>query len=150
MSIRTLATASLLALSALCAAGAATNPPSDEPPQQGGLRGERHGPPVSLDRFAMENALAERLGQQTGRPVAEIAAMLGRQPPPEVARTLGVDEATMKSLFEAARQSVIAKAQEAQLITAAQAEQLKSAPPPGRRPPMGGDPRAERPSDQDR
>lgn len=141
MSLRTLATASLLAVSALCVAQAATRSSSGDPsPPQQGERGDhagRHRPPLSLDRFAMENAIAERLATQTGRSTDEIAALLAKQPPPDVARSLGLDEAAMKSICDEARASVVTRAQEAQLITAAQARQLRNAPPPGRRPPLG-------------
>jgi hypothetical protein len=152
MSLRTLATASLVAVSALCVAQAATrSPPGDQPPQQQGERGDRggrHRPPVSLDRFAMENAIAERLATQTGRTKDEIAALLAKQPPHEIARSLGIDEATMKSICDEARAAVVSKAQDAQLITASQANQLKNAPPPGRRPPADdGDDRPQPPGE---
>jgi hypothetical protein len=148
MCIRTLTVASLIAVSALGTVYAADRPASDGAPAQRGDRGERRGPPVSLERFAMENAIAERLAQQTGRSTSEIAALLAKQRPREVAHTLGVDDATMKSLCDAARQSVIAKAQDAQLITADQAAKLKSEPfPRHRHRPMDGDDQGPPPDD---
>lgn len=137
MSFRKLATASLLALTALTAAAATTTSTTSTatPPASADGQPSRHGhpwgaPPVSLERFAMENAMVEKLSQQSGKSPADVQALLDKQPPPEVAKSLGIDEATAKTLLDSARQSVIQKAADAQLITAAQAEQLKAAPPP--------------------
>lgn len=132
--LRSAVAASLLLLSTVTVGFAAPAPnPGDD------SRERRPHPPMSVERLAMENIMVEKLSQQTGRPATEIAALMNR-PPPEVAKELGLDDAAMRSNFDSARLTLIQRATEAQLITAAQAEQLRNAPRPMRHGPRSGEP----------
>jgi hypothetical protein len=85
-------------------------------------------PPPSMEHFAMGNILAELLSQQTGRPAAEIAALIETTPPPQVAEQLGLDPDAVKTLFGTARSTLIQRAVDAGLISSEQAEKLRTAP----------------------
>jgi hypothetical protein len=85
-------------------------------------------PPANLEHAAMDNLVAEALAQRTGRSQSELLVLLEKSPPPEVAQQVGVDDATMRSVFDTAHTSLIQRAQAAGLITTAQAQELKSAP----------------------
>ncbi|MES0872959.1 hypothetical protein [Sinimarinibacterium thermocellulolyticum] len=86
-----------------------------------------HGP--SLERMAFGNALAAELANRTGRSAEEIRALFEDGGPRKAAETLGLDRETMKEAMMAARLTLIAKAQAAQMITAEQAQTLREAKP---------------------
>lgn len=86
-----------------------------------------HGP--SLERMAFGNALAAELAKRSGRSADEIRAMFEDGGPRKAAETLALDREAMKAAMKAARLSVIAQAQAAQMITAEQAQALSEAKP---------------------
>lgn len=91
-----------------------------------GEHGFHRGRP-SIERVAIGNALSTELATRTGRPAAEIQAMLKEQGPRETGEALGIDRDTMKAAMQAAHQSVLDKAVAAQLITPEQAANLAEA-----------------------
>lgn len=86
----------------------------------------------SLGRIIFGNALVKELSMRTGRPAVEIETMLRENGPRETAETLGLDRDAMKESMQSAHKKAIAQAQQAQLITAEQAQALLEAPPPQR------------------
>ena len=100
---------------------------------KGEPRVERHvikhrGPPMghSVEHTAMHNIMAELLSAKSGKTAAEIQAMFDSSGP-ETFEQLGVDEKDVPALFKQARGKLIDRAQSANLITAAQADKLRSA-----------------------
>ena len=81
-----------------------------------------------MERIALRNVLVEKLSQQTGKPAADVEAAL-KQPRSKMAAALGMDDEALRSSFKSARETMIDRAVVAQLITSAQAEALKQAPP---------------------
>ncbi|HUP91644.1 MAG TPA: hypothetical protein VM074_05300 [Solimonas sp.] len=124
----------LAACAALGAGIAFAQPPGAGGPWQVTER-SFHAPPPSVERVAMENLIAEALSVRTGRSAAEVQALLAQSPPPDVARQLGIDDASMREIFRAAHSGLIERAQAAGLIDAAQAEKLRSTPLRDSRPP---------------
>lgn len=103
------------------------------PAGEAGDAGRHHrGPAHSVERVAMRNLIVKQLAARTGRSEAEIGELMQSQRPHEVAETLGIERDAMKEIFTSARTTLIDEAVQAQMITAAQADELKSAPPPGR------------------
>ncbi|MFA5940387.1 MAG: hypothetical protein WC809_13605 [Sinimarinibacterium sp.] len=106
------------------------------PPTSKGMAGDapdhRRDQPYSLERVALRNLVVKQLAQRSGQSEAKIGELLQSQPPHAVAETLGLDRAAMKDIFTNARTTLIDDAVQAQMITAAQADELKSAPPPRR------------------
>ncbi len=98
---------------------------------QGKRMHRMHGP--SLERMVFGNALAAELASRTGRSANEIRAMFAEGGPRKAAETLGLEREAMKEAMKAARLSVIAQAQAAQMITAEQAQVLSEAKPRGDR-----------------
>jgi hypothetical protein len=124
-----LAAATLLTSLALGAtavhAGDATTEGHDG--HQGKRMHRMHGP--SLERMAFGNALAAELANRTGRSADEIRALFAEGGPRKAAETLGLEREVMGEAMKAARLSVIAQAQAAQMITAEQAQALSEAKP---------------------
>jgi glycerol dehydrogenase-like iron-containing ADH family enzyme len=117
------------ALVALVAAGTAFAAAEGK----GGECGERHvfkhrvhGPGFSVEHVAMHNIMSELLSAKTGKTAAEIQAMFDASGP-ETFDKLGLDEDEMAPLFKQARATLINRAAAANLITAAQAEKLRTA-----------------------
>lgn len=123
--------AALIAGLSLSAAAVYAAPSADADAVTGpdGRRGERmfHRDRGSIERAAIGNALSTELATRTGKPAAEINAMLKEQGPRETGEALGLDRDTMKAAMQAAHQSVLDKAVAAQLITAEQAAELAEA-----------------------
>ncbi len=92
-----------------------------------------HDRPASLEMLAVQNQMLSELSTQTGRSTTEIAALFDEEGPRGAAETLGLDRDAMRQTMISARETVIAKAQTAGLITAEQAQTLKDTPPPLRR-----------------
>ena len=100
-------------------------------------RGERHvmkmhgmhgpGHPPSVEFAAMHNIMAELLSARTGKTTAEIQALFEKGGPHEAFETLGLSHDEVKPLFQQARLTLIDRAAKAGLITAAQAEKLRTA-----------------------
>jgi hypothetical protein len=117
-----LATAALLAGLAFGGTAYAAETPSGH---DGRHHKRMHGP--SLERMAFGNAMVAELATRTGRPAEEIRALFKDGGPRQAAETLGLDREQMRAAMTSARQSVIAQAQAAQLITAEQAQILSEA-----------------------
>ncbi|MEQ1439822.1 hypothetical protein AAG565_10680 [Fontimonas sp. SYSU GA230001] len=86
----------------------------------------------SLGRMIVGNALVKELAERSGRPPAEIEALLKDDGPRAAAQTLGLDRAAMQAAMQAAHKHAILQAQQAQLISAEQARILLESPPPRR------------------
>lgn len=125
MSIRFLAIA---ALSVGTIFGSAAFAAAPQPPQ--GPTTRMQGPPLNLDRVAMNNLIIAALTQRTGRSADELTRIIGDRPPHEAAEQLGIDRQTMKAICDQARSTLLDKAVQAQMITSEQAATLKSLPPP--------------------
>ncbi len=87
----------------------------------------------SIERMAIGNALTAELATQTGRPATEIQALLQEQGPRAAAETLGLERDAMREALRRAREQVIAKALQAQMISAEQAATLRQMPDTPRR-----------------
>lgn len=120
------AAAGTLAMGAWAASPPASRSGADDAPVHHRER------PYSLERVAMRNLVVKQLAQRTGQSEAKIGELLQSQPPHAVAETLGLDRAAVKDIFANARTTLIDEAVQARMITTAQADELKSAPPPDR------------------
>jgi hypothetical protein len=83
---------------------------------------------MGVEQAAMHNVLAELVSAKTGKSVAEVQAAFDQSHPHEAMEQLGLTEDDMKPLFKQAHEKLVAKAQAAGLITAAQAEKIRSQP----------------------
>ena len=97
-----------------------------------GERGHSHkmvhrGGHFSVEHMAMHNIMAEQLSAKSGKTVAEINALFEKGGPHEAFEQLGLDEDEVRPLFKEARLKLIDRSAKAGLITAAQAEKLRSA-----------------------
>jgi hypothetical protein len=119
MRIRTLVTAGLVALGVAGAAMAGDG-------EHRVVKHKMHGG-ASVEFMAMHNIMAEQLSAKSGKTVAEINALFEKGGPHEVADALGIKHEEMRDLMKQARITLIARAQAANLITAAQAEKLRQA-----------------------
>lgn len=129
---RTLSILALAAAAGTLALGAwAATPPASKG-GAGDASAYHRDRPYSLERVALRNLVVKQLSQRSGQSEAKIGELLQSQPPHAVAETLGLDRAAMKDIFTAARTTLIDEAVQAQMITSAQADELKSAPPPRR------------------
>ena len=128
--IKNLPMLAIAAVAGTLALGAwAANAPADA---DGGAGRHHRTPAFSVERVAMRNLIVNQLAGRTGRSATEIGELLQSRRPREVAETLGLDEAAMKEIFASSRLTLIDQAVQAQMITAAQGDELKNAPPPGR------------------
>lgn len=124
-----LTAAALIAALSLGTAAVYAGNSTDDAARHDRPRGERmfHRHAASIERVAIGNALSAELATRTGKPAAEIGAMLKDQGPRETAEALGLDRDAMRAAMQAAHQSVLDKAVAAQLITAEQAAGLTEA-----------------------
>lgn len=82
---------------------------------------------ASVEFAAMHNIMAELLSAKTGKTQTEITAMFDKGGPHAVAEELGLKREDMRDLMKQARGTLITRAAAAKLITAEQAEKLRSA-----------------------
>jgi len=82
---------------------------------------------ASVEFVAMHNIMSELLSAKTGKTTAEIQALFDKGGPHEVAETLNLKHEDLQPLFKQARLTYIDRAQAANLITAQQAEKLRTA-----------------------
>jgi hypothetical protein len=118
MKLRTLVTAGLVALGVASVAMAGDG--------ERRVKHKIHGG-ASVEFMAMHNIMAEQLSAKSGKTVAEINALFEKGGPHEVADALGIKKEEMRDLMKQSRITLIARAQAANLITAAQAEKLRQA-----------------------
>ena len=120
-----------MGLIALGAMGVAYAGGKDEDGERVEIRHKIHGPgphrAASLEFAAMHNIMVELLSAKTGKTTAEIDALWEKGGPHSVAETLKLSEDDMKPLFQQAHRTLVDRALAANLITAAQAEQLRQA-----------------------
>jgi len=90
---------------------------------------------ASVERLAMQNILAEKLAQSTGRDVNEIRALFAQARPGKATEELGLDRQAMGEAMKAARSTYIERSLAAGLITPEQAQELAKASPRGQRDP---------------
>lgn len=119
MKLRTLVTAGLVALGVASVAMAGDG-------ERRVVKHKIHGG-ASVEFMAMHNIMAEQLSAKSGKTVAEINALFEKGGPHEVADSLGLKREEMRELMKTARGTLIARAQAANLITAAQADKLRAA-----------------------
>ena len=119
MKVKTLVMAGLLALGAAGVAMAGDG-------EKRVVKHRVHGG-ASVEFTAMHNIMAEQLSARTGKTQAEINALFEKGGPHEVAESLGLKKEDMRDLMKEARITLITRAQAANLITAAQADQLRQA-----------------------
>ena len=131
--------AGLLALGAAGAAVAADDPvverhvikhgAGDEPTVERHVIRHRGGPMghASLEHAAMHNIMAEQLSAKTGKTVAEIQALFDKGGPHQAFEALGIADDDVGPLFQEARRTLITRAAAAGLVTAQQAEKMRSA-----------------------
>jgi len=121
----TILAATLLLPLAAVAAGYPGRSGGDTPPPRQPSEGmQAHRPAPSVEHAAMQHLLAEALAQRSGRAVAEIEGLLLQQDPREVGEQLGLEPQAMHELMRNTRRTLIQRAQQAGLISAAQAQRL--------------------------
>jgi hypothetical protein len=87
----------------------------------------QHDGHASVEFAAMHNIMGELLSAKTGKTQAEIAALFDEGGPHAVAEKLGLSHEDFAPVFKEARATLITRAAAAGLITAQQAEKLRSA-----------------------
>lgn len=85
---------------------------------------------ASVEHMAMHNIMADLLSAKTGRSQAEIRALFEGSNPHDAIAKLGVSRDDMHALMKQAHDTLITKATAAGLITADQAQKIRSMPHP--------------------
>ena len=83
---------------------------------------------ASVEHMAMHNIMADLLSAKTGRSPAEIKALFEGADPHEAIEKLGISRDDMHKLMEQAHETLLTRATAAGLITAEQAQKIRSAP----------------------
>jgi len=140
-----LAATLLLPVAALAAGYPGSSGSETPPPRQTSEGMPARRPAPSVEHAAMQHLLAEALAQRSGRAVGEIEGLLLQQGPRGVGEQLGLEPQAMHELMRNTRRTLIQRAQQAGLISAAQAQRLgqemgRDQEPggPGQRTPRGG------------
>jgi len=124
MKLRTILATGLLALGAAGAVFA----DSDTKESRNGWHHGHHRMGASIEHVAMHNIMAGLLAAKTGRPEAEIRALFETSGPHEAIEKLGLSRDDMHALMEQAHETLLTKSVAAGLITAEQAQKIRSMP----------------------